>query len=586
MEFAELIPTTKLDKVLLKTIQANSSSSTATTNPAVEGTLCLTSHHLIFSTRREDASELLVSTELSYRQQVGRNKHLPISEFPFQLFHRSIDYLERRPNIVNNVLQGGCLILKCKDLRQISIEIQSAREFLDVARSLETLSRFEDYTHYYPFFYRPMHNILEDGWTMYRPEMEYSKLLNGDEWRLSNVNSEYSVCQSYGAVLVVPKHISDVDIISSAVFRESGRFPVASYKHEATGAIMLRGSQPAANKPRCRADEAILNSVLGKSNKGFIVDTWGKSKSTPEQDQNYSQWKKIVRPIGNLSSAASVLESFAKMVEACNDSTVSVDKFLSRVDNSNWMGLVLNALNVACLVAQVLHQDGCPVLVHGGKGVDTTLIVSSLVQVILNPDCRTVVGLQALIEREWLQAGYPFHSRHRQSCYTPASARLKTSGSAFALFLDCVFQIHSQFSLSFEFTTDYLVLLFDHSYCSQFGTFLCDSERDRAAAQVQKRTTSLWSYLNRPEVLTTLLNPMYDPNNQVIWPTVAPISLVIWKQLFLRFVMDDLKPNDRLAEGYGMMAKEKELRITAVRLRKQLHELVNTYRRELQSPPV
>lgn len=491
--------------------------------------------------------------------------------------------MERKPTVANNVLQGGSLIIKCKDLRIISIEIQTAKEFLDVARSLETLSRFEDHTMYYPFFYRPMYNIFENGYTMYRPEMEYGKLLNGDDWRLSNLNSDFTVCPSYGAVLVVPKQINDEELISSAVFRDGGRFPIVSYRHEQNGAIMLRSSQQTTtpNMRRCRADEAILNTVLGKLKKGFIVDTWGKGKTTPESDQNYSQWRKIVRPIANLSNASNVLESFSKMIEACNDTSVSVDKFLARMDSSNWLGLVLGALNVACLVAQCLHQDGCPVLVLGGKGLDTTLIVTSLVQIILNPDCRTVVGLQALIEREWLQAGFPFHSRHRQSCYTPSSARLKTSGSAFTLFLDCVHQIHCQFPCSFEFTTSYLVLLFEHSYFSQFGTFLCDSEKDRTLAKVQKNTTSLWSYLNRPEVLTTLLNPMYDPNNKVIWPTVAPISLVVWKQLYLRWFVVGPKRDQTLSQISDLTTKEKELRGKAKKLRLELLDLIKEYRSQL-----
>lgn len=500
--------------------------------------------------------------------------------FLFQLLHRCVDQVDRRPNVVNNVLQGGILVIKCKDLRIISLEIQTAREFLNVARSLETLSKFDDPTAYYPFFYRPMYNIFENGFTMYRPETEYGKLLNsGDDWRLTSLNSDFTVCPSYASMLVVPKHVTDEEIISSAVFRDGGRFPIISYRHESTGAIMLRSSQQTAtpNMRRCRADEAILNTVLGKSKKGFIVDTWGKGKTMPETDQNYSQWRKVVRPVANLSNASNVLECFSKLIEACNDTNGSVDKFLSRLDNSNWLGLVLGALNVACLVAQCLHQDGCPVLVLGGKGLDTTLVVTSLVQIILNPDCRTVVGLQALIEREWLQAGFPFHTRHRQSCYTPSSTRHKTSGSSFVLFLDCVYQIHCQFPCSFEFSTDYLIILFEHSYFSQFGTFLCDSEKERSKLEVQKRTNSLWSYLNRPEMLTTLLNPMYDPNNQVIWPTVAPISLVLWKQLYLRFVLEQ-KQNETWRQISELTTKEKELRSQAIRLRKTLHDLIKEYR--------
>ena len=49
------------------------------------------------------------------------------------------------------------------------------------------------------------------------------------------------------------------------------------------------------------------------------------------------------------------------------------------------------------------NKDKASVLVHGSYGTDITLCVTSLAQIILNPDCRTVRGFEALIEREWLQ---------------------------------------------------------------------------------------------------------------------------------------------------------------------------------------
>lgn len=137
-------------------------------------------------------------------------------------------------------------------------------------------------------------------------------------------------------------------------------------------------------------------------------------------------------------------------------------------------------------------------------------------------------SLEALIEREWIQAGFPFATRHKHSCYTPNHGRAKTSGSTFILFLDCVHQLHSQFPCSFEFGTNLLIILFEHSFSSQYGTFLGDCERERHHIELHTKTTSLWSYLNRQDVLKSLLNPIYEPNKSVIWPSVAPISLVLW----------------------------------------------------------
>ncbi|KAJ8972291.1 hypothetical protein NQ314_000249 [Rhamnusium bicolor] len=77
------------------------------------------------------------------------------------------------------------------------------------------------------------------------------------------------------------------------------------------------------------------------------------------------------------------------------------------------------------------------------------------------------MGLQALVEREWLQAGHPFQTRHSKCSYT--NSKTKGQQPTFLIFLDCVHQLHYQFPCSFEFKTDMLIVLFEHSYFSQFG---------------------------------------------------------------------------------------------------------------------
>lgn len=49
----------------------------------------------------------------------------------------------------------------------------------------------------------------------------------------------------------------------------------------------------------------------------------------------------------------------------------------------------------------------------------------------------------------------------------------------FLLFLDCVWQILRQFPCSFEFNENFLIMLFEHAYASQFGTFLGNNESER-----------------------------------------------------------------------------------------------------------
>jgi len=102
------------------------------------------------------------------------------------------------------------------------------------------------------------------------------------------------------------------------------------------------------------------------------------------------------------------------------------------------------------------------VVIHGSEGTDSTLMVVSLVQVILDPDCRTIKGyywpemcfrlyininlcisrFESLIEREWIKAGHPFASRCAHLAYGKSKGGLVAEAPTFLLFLDCVWQVY------------------------------------------------------------------------------------------------------------------------------------------------
>lgn len=58
-----------------------------------------------------------------------------------------------------------------------------------------------------------------------------------DEWRLSDVNKDFSVCPSYPSLVAVPKNIDDEALRKVATFRQGGRFPVLSYYHRKNGMV-------------------------------------------------------------------------------------------------------------------------------------------------------------------------------------------------------------------------------------------------------------------------------------------------------------------------------------------------------------
>ncbi|NXH10381.1 MTMR9 protein, partial [Bucco capensis] len=540
MEFAELIKTPRADNVVLH----------RPFHLAVEGTLCLTGHHLIFSSRRQDNAEEL------------------------WLLHSNIDSIEKR--FVGSL---GTIVIKCKDLRIIQLDIPGMEECLNIASSIEALSTLDSVTLMYPFFYRPMFEVLEDGWRAFLPDQEFELLTAlTDEWRLSSINKEFSVCPSYPAVVIVPKSIDDEALRKVAQFRHGSRFPVLSYYHPKNGMVMLRSSQPLSgtSSRRCKEDEKLLNATLRPGKRGYIIDTRALNVAQQarakgggfEQEAHYPQWRRIHKCIERFHI---LQESLIKLVEACNDQSHNMDRWLSKLEASNWLTHIKEILTAACLAAQCIDREGASVLVHGTEGTDSTLQVTSLAQIILDPRCRTIRGFESLVVREWLQAGHPFQQRCAQAAYS--SSKQRWEAPVFLLFLDCVWQILRQFPCSFEFNEHLLLLLFEHAYASQFGTFLGNNEQERAKLKLPQKTMSLWSWLNRAEELSKFQNPLFEANSLVIWPSVAPQSLQLWEGVFLRWNRPSRFLDEAQEEMINIIRYNKELQAKVNALRRQLAEL-------------
>ncbi|KAJ3024642.1 UNVERIFIED_CONTAM: hypothetical protein HDU68_007920 [Siphonaria sp. JEL0065] len=100
----------------------------------------------------------------------------------------------------------------------------------------------------------------------------------------------------------------------------------------------------------------------------------------------------------------------------------------------------------------------------------------------------------------------------------------------FTQFLDCVYQLWTQFPTHFEFSEKYLLTLNSHLYSSQFGTFLFNNEKERttflfkspngSAVPVSEAAYSVWDYFlsNKNEFLNHLYVPLEDRRNEAPHP--------------------------------------------------------------------
>lgn len=91
------------------------------------------------------------------------------------------------------------------------------------------------------------------------------------------------------------------------------------------------------------------------------------------------------------------------------------------------------------------------------------------------------------------------------SSYSGSSER----SPIFHQFLDCVYQLLRQHPARFEFNSRFLKRLFYHHYSCQYGTFLCNSERESKVFDVSECTTSVWDYFNSRRA--EFVNPSFKP---------------------------------------------------------------------------
>ncbi|XP_035872168.1 myotubularin-related protein 1 isoform X15 [Phyllostomus discolor] len=117
-----------------------------------------------------------------------------------------------------------------------------------------------------------------NGWKVYDPVAEYKRQgLPNESWKISRVNSNYELCDTYPAIIVVPTSVKDDDLSKVAAFRAKGRVPVLSWIHPESQATITRCSQPLVgpSDKRCKEDEKYLQTIMdanAQSHKLTIFD--------------------------------------------------------------------------------------------------------------------------------------------------------------------------------------------------------------------------------------------------------------------------------------------------------------------------
>ncbi|XP_008333909.1 phosphatidylinositol-3,5-bisphosphate 3-phosphatase MTMR3 isoform X1 [Cynoglossus semilaevis] len=412
----------------------------------------------------------------------------------------------------------------------------------------------------------------------FKNEVERMSFDTQNAWRISDINSKFRLCPSYPQQLLVPAWITDKELENVAAFRSWKRFPAVVYRHITTGAVIARCGQPEVSwwgwrnaddehlvqsiAKACAVDSSPHKHVQNSSytNGSDLPDTEFESSMTNSTEvetlviqphkllildarsyaaavanrakgggcecpEYYPNCEVVFMGMANIHS---IRKSFQSLRFLCTQMPDPAN-WLSALESTKWLQHLSLLLKAALLVVNAVDRDHRPVLVHCSDGWDRTPQIVALSKLLLDPYYRTVEGFQVLVETDWLDFGHKFADRcgHGEN-----SEDLNERCPVFLQWLDCVHQLQRQFPCSFEFNEAFLVKLVQHTYSCLFGTFLCNSGKEREDRHVQERTCSVWSLL-RP-ANRTLRNMLYSSHSETVLHPVCHVrNLMLWSAVYL-----------------------------------------------------
>jgi hypothetical protein len=374
------------------------------------------------------------------------------------------------------------------------------------------------------------------GWHNYDIEKEFKRQQVNDKWAAYRLNTSYELCSSYPHILYMPANLKVETIQKCADFRSKSRLPVLSWFNNSHGNFMMRSAQPKTGAMRKFSvdDENLIEAArlcLPQSSTLVIFDArsqvaaeGNKLKGMGTENMlRYSNCRLLHLDIGNIHA---MRESIDKLRSAVCERTTELH-WLSTLEDTQWLNHVASVLTGATTLARCVAEKGAGVLVHCSDGWDRTSQLTSLSQLMLDPYYRTYQGFKVLVEKEWLSFGHKFADRLGNLHYP------NERSPVFLQFLDCTWQIMQQFPTAFEFSGQYILTIAEHHSSGWFGTFLMNTEKDRASQCVMAKSVSLWSHLDA--IKRTLINQSYSPVTEILKPLTSVRRLRLWNDYFLRY---------------------------------------------------
>ncbi|KAM4816166.1 LOW QUALITY PROTEIN: phosphatidylinositol-3,5-bisphosphate 3-phosphatase MTMR3-like [Urocitellus parryii] len=309
----------------------------------------------------------------------------------------------------------------------------------------------------------------------FKNEVERMGFDMNNDWRFSNINEKYKLCDSYLQELLVAAWITDKELESVASFRFWKCIPAVVYRHQSNGAVIAHCGQPEVSWWGWRnADDEHFVQSVAKACASDFQSSGGSKPSTRNSSQEFPNG-------GDLSDV--VFDSSLSNASGAESLAIQLQKLL-----------ILDARSYAAAVANRAKGGGC-----------------KCPNYYLN--CEVVFMGMANIH----SIRRSFQSLRLLCTQTPDPR--KRGGQL------------RQFPCSFEFNEAFLVKLVQHTYSCLFGTFLCNNAKERGEKHTQE-TCSVWSLLRTGN--KAFKNLLYSAQSEVVlYPVCHVHNLMLWSAVYL-----------------------------------------------------
>jgi len=541
----------------------NNNNNTTIEDDIIKGTIFVTNYQIIFFGPINSSSN---SSSNNHNNSSGNLNSNEEAVFIKQFSLHSITKWTKNGKKKSPGEYSYKLNFVCKDHRNHIISFDKTTTSLkDVRKCIEN-QRLTTTSTLFCFTYKQEFSKFENtnlGWNLYNAREEYARMgVPSPDWRVSDANHNFFVCDTYPALIGVPESINDEQLKAVAQFRSKGRIPSLSYRHWSNKCSITRCSQPKVGigKNRSEEDENMLNairttstaknsdgstssssSVSNKDRKLYILDARPYANAVGNRAKG-AGWEVMANYPGcvieflNIANIHAMRNSLNKIKESSVSSLTKEDSWFSTIESSGWMNHIKLVLQGAIRVAKLVHSNHSNVLVHCSDGWDRTSQLVALAELFLDPYFRTIRGFQVLIEKEWLSYGHKFAQRNGQIHNKDEDER----SPIFYQFLEAVYQVVQQFPTKFEFNSHFLRVILFHSYSGKYGTFLFNSEKERIQNHSFGKTISLWAEmdLNIKDYINPLFVPSTIKERDVIFPDCSVKHLKIWNQIYFNNLSD------------------------------------------------